>query len=105
MGLAQDIDNGFKELVAKGHQWAADLEQFATSHIPDAVSTIDAAETNPVVQAVLNAVHVPPSVLNGIARTLLDLEEQFAAVTPAPADPPAEVPAEVPAEPAEQPAA
>jgi hypothetical protein len=89
VSLAQDIQNDIAELRTKISDAAAKVETIATDHLPAIVEKIDTAETNPVVQAVEAAVHVPPSYLASVAKSLLDLEDYLAskeaAAAPAPA--------------------
>ena len=74
----------------------ADLEQLVDRHEAEIEAVLSGAETvadSPVTAAVAAAVHVPPSVLEDVAATIVNLEREFAAAassapsTPAPADP------------------
>jgi hypothetical protein len=74
----------------------ADLEQVVDRHEAEIEAILSGAETvadSPVSKAVAAAVHVPPSVLEDVAATIVNLEREFAAAassapsTPAPVDP------------------
>lgn len=87
MGLAQDIKNDYEDVLAAVRTAGDKVAAFAEQRLPEAAEKIEAAESSPAVDAILSAVHVPPGILNGIAKTILDLEDLFAAQAPAPAAP------------------
>ena len=74
-------------------------ETFLTEHLPALAGLAEHAATNPLIEAALNAVHLSPALLQGLAEVITKADAEVAALlppapaAPEPADPSAEVPA------------
>lgn len=82
-----DLQNFAHELAAK----AAELEQTV---LPAAAGTLSALEGNPVVNSLLNAVHVPPEDFDIVVAMIDKLETIWRPADTAAAEPVAAVPAQ-----------
>ena len=93
MSLKAILDEG-KTLLEDGE---SKVRQFLDEHVPQLADLADLIESNPIFTSVEGALHVPPEILNGFAKTL----DAIAAAYPKPGDQAAAV---APAAPVEQPA-
>lgn len=80
VSVVTDLQNFAHELAAK----AAELEQTV---LPAAAGHLAALEGNPVVDSLLNAVHVPPEALAIVVATIQGLEELYKPTDAVPAAP------------------
>jgi hypothetical protein len=90
--IAQDLQAHFEDAEVKAKSW---LEE----KLPEFAEFAQKAAGNELVDAALNAVHLSPALLSGLAAAIRQADADLAAALPAPAEPepvagdPAAVPA------------
>lgn len=103
MGTVETIESDISQFISDGMDKAADLynhlKDYAEQKLPQASADLKAVAGNPVVGAVLSAVHLSPSMLTTFADMITKADAEWAAAgvgaaEPAPADPAAAAPAE-----------
>ena len=89
LSFITDVKN---DLATAAHDVAAKAADFEQNVLPAAASKLTALEGNPVVDALLNAVHVPPEGLDVVVGVINKLEGLYnpATATPAAPAPPAD---------------
>lgn len=97
MGFITDLKH---DLATAAHDVAARAAEFETTILPAAAGKLTALEGNPVVDALLTAVHVPVEDLDIVVQLINKLETMWnpdVAAAPADPQPAAPAPAPVPA--------
>jgi ribosomal protein L12E/L44/L45/RPP1/RPP2 len=74
-----DLGVMFTDLKAHFEQAVAEGEKFLGEHLPALGHLADQAASNPLITSVLNAVHVSPEILTGMATVIDKLEADLAA--------------------------
>lgn len=80
MGFVTDIRN---DLATAAHDVAAKAADFEQNVLPAVAEKLTALENNPVIDSLLNAVHVPPEALAIVVKTIEGLESLYAPAQPA----------------------
>ena len=77
-----DVPQMISDLTSHFEQWkttaAADAEKFAAEHLP-MLNDLARVAGNPVVQAILSAVHISPEVLSALSTVITQTEAGLAA--------------------------
>jgi hypothetical protein len=79
MANLSEIVNWLKDREQRA---VAEAEQFAQEHLPVLAKLAEHAATNPLIEAAMNAAHVNPAILAGLADTLNKFEADLAAALP-----------------------
>ena len=104
MSILSSIEQELTAAETKASEVWNHVKTIAEQHLPQAAEILQAAESNPVVDAGLRFAHLPPTVLEGAANMLIAFDAalqggQAPALPPAPPVAPVEPPV-----PADQPA-
>lgn len=75
--LETTIEADFEKVKTKLAEGVQMVEDFASSKLPAATATINKLAGNPVVDALLSAVHVPVGALTAAVHVIEDLEELY----------------------------
>lgn len=82
VSLSQTLKADAEDVRAKAKEFADKAEEFFTSKLPDALTDVEKLEGNPVAEALLSALHVPASALQGVVEVINTLADAFPKDTP-----------------------
>ncbi|HEX4429859.1 MAG TPA: hypothetical protein VHZ96_11390 [Frankiaceae bacterium] len=77
VSLTSTLKNDAEEVRSKAKEFADKAEEFFSSKLPDALTDVEKLEGNPVAEALLSALHVPASALNGVVEVINTLAKAF----------------------------